>query len=81
MLKKNIHFNTIHRAFPHIGDRLELFWGHPEFVNYVDNLIYDTRDGGRKGFPPEIFMALHQLSEDHFEVFPHLRKLAKDDFF
>ena len=80
MLKENQHFNTINNLYPHIGDKLEMFWGHLDFVRYVDKLIYDTRDGGRKGFPAPVFMALYQLSEDHFDTFPHLRTLAKKDF-
>lgn len=80
MLKENIHFNTIQNAYPHIGNRLEMFWGHLDFVRYVDQLIYDTRDGGRKGFPPEIFMALHHLSEDHLDAHPYLRAMTKNNF-
>ena len=57
MLKENQHFNTINSLYPHIGDKLEMFWGHLDFVRYVDKLIYDTRDGGRKGFPAPVFMA------------------------
>jgi len=79
-LETNINYNTLRNAFPHIAERLQVFWGHPEFFNYINNLIYDTRDGGRKGFPPEIFMALHQLAEDHFQVFPHLRPKTKESW-
>ncbi len=80
MLKENPHFQIIQSAYPHIADKLEMFWGHLDFVRYVDKLTYDTRDGGRQGFPSEIFMALFSLSEDHLDAHPFLRTMTKKDF-
>lgn len=44
------------------------------FNEYIDNLMYDTRDGQRKGFPKPIVEALLGLQVTHIRTFPHLIK-------
>ena len=78
MLDTNPQFNAINDAFPHIGNRLKLYWGHQEFFSYLHNLLNDTRGGTRKGFPAEVLLALQSLSDEHDEAYPRL--LAKTIF-
>jgi len=78
MLDTNPHFNAVNDAFPHIGNRLKLYWGHQEFFSYLHHLLNDTRGGTRKGFPAEILLALQNLSDEHDEAYPRL--LAKTIF-
>lgn len=70
MLSKNPHYNAVNSAFPHIGVKLQSYWGHKEFVQYMHGLLHDTRDGQRKGFPFEILMSLHSLSDLHKKLYP-----------
>jgi hypothetical protein len=78
VLDANPHFIAINDAFPHIGNRLKLCWGHQEFFSYLHHLLNDTRGGTRKGFPAEVLLALQSLSDEHDEAYPRL--LAKTIF-
>ena len=78
VLDTNPRFNAVNHAFPHIGNRLKLYWGHREFFSYLHHLLNDTRGGTRKGFPAEILLALQNLSDEHDEAYPRL--LAKTIF-
>lgn len=65
-------FKLIDANFPHISSRLELLWGYKEFNSLINNLLMDSRDGARAGFPPEIAQALFRLSIIHLKRYPHL---------
>lgn len=62
--------------FPHIQERLKLFWAHKEFKEYISSLFLNTRtlpDGQvveRQGFPMPVFKALHKLDDLHDSLFP-----------
>jgi hypothetical protein len=62
----------VQEQFPHIAERLKLFWGYPELVTYVHNLLLDTRTGVRKGFSLDVVTALNNLLERHHVEFPAL---------
>ena len=70
MITENENFITINKEFPHIGHKIEIMWGHPECAAYFKNLLNDTRDGTRQGFPKHIASALFKLSVLHDELFP-----------
>jgi class 3 adenylate cyclase len=69
-LENNPRFKLLKVEMPRIAQKLELFWGCPEFGPYVSHLMKDTRDGTRQGFPHEIANALLGLVEDHDYLFP-----------
>jgi len=69
----NANFQLISQRFPHIGEKLLLSWGTSEFPKFVNALINDTRDGERKGFPPEIMLALWHIQEEHDVLYPASR--------
>lgn len=73
-LENNPRYKLLKLQMPRIAQKLELFWGCPEFGPYVSHLMKDTRDGTRQGFPLEIANALLGLVEDHEFVFPQFRE-------
>ncbi|MDO8770957.1 MAG: hypothetical protein Q7K57_20060 [Burkholderiaceae bacterium] len=74
MIDDNDNFKLVNESFPHIGKKLKLFWGHPEFNALMDDLQHDTRGGQRTGFPPNIIFALHNLDSEHGHVFPKMAR-------
>jgi len=47
MIKDHPHFKVINEAYPHIGKRMDLFWGYPEFNFYMNQLLYENKMGQR----------------------------------
>lgn len=72
------HFQVINQRFAHIGKKLAGFWGKPEFSAYVNGLMNDTRDGERKGFPPDIMIALWHIIDEHDQKHPACRLKTTD---
>lgn len=72
VIEDNVNFKVINVVFPHIGEKLKLFWGCPEFGPYIDSLQTDTRGGSRAGFPGVVLNALFMLTLDHDKEFPDL---------
>lgn len=72
MIDDDENFRVIAQVFPHIGEKLKFFWGHPEFVPYIDSLQTDSRAGTRSGFPGAVLNALFALALKHEDEHPHL---------
>jgi hypothetical protein len=52
--------NELKVSYPRVANSLELFWGHYEFIDYLDSImISDTND--RQGFDPAAFVILWKL--------------------
>jgi hypothetical protein len=75
--KQNTNLLTINQEFPRIGQALDLFWGSPEFTQYTDQLLSDTR-GNRKGFPSDILLAIINMQTLHDTQFPQYAKQHTD---
>ncbi len=56
--------------FPHLRDRIELLWGTPEGSKAINDLILDSRQGTRGGFPKEYLDTLITLCSEHETKFP-----------
>lgn len=56
-IENNEYYILVNTRFPHIGEKLRLLYGYPEFYSYIDKLFTDTR----QGFPKEITNALLKL--------------------
>jgi hypothetical protein len=42
------------QKYPHVAQKVSLCWDNKDILaKYLTSLIYDTRDGLRKGFPVE----------------------------
>lgn len=74
MVEDDLHFKVVNAAFPNIGKKIALFWGHPELVALMHELQHDLSDRPRAGFPAEVLFALHALESKHDTLFPHLVK-------
>ncbi len=68
-LEDNDAYIQISRQFPHIGKKIDAFWGSEFFEPYIDSLFTETRDGQRKGFPMTDVMALLNLRLLHESLF------------
>ena len=69
-IHKYVSYQVLYEEMPHIATRLELLYGTDLFSKYIVDLLLDSRDGGRAGFPLHIGSALVELSEIHDITFP-----------
>ena len=74
MIEHNKNFILIDAAFPHIGKKIRLFWGNPEFVALMDELQQNKRGAPRQGFPIDLARALDDLDSEHGLAFPELAR-------
>jgi len=74
MIENNENFILINASFPHIGEKIRLFWGNPEFVALMDELQQNNRGALRRGFPIDIARALNVLDSEHGLAFPELAR-------
>ncbi|WP_210545815.1 hypothetical protein [Rhodoferax sp. PAMC 29310] len=74
MIEQNKNFIKVNAAFPHIGKKIQLFWGHPEFVALIDDLQQNKRGEKRQGFSMEVANALNNLDSEHTLAFPKLAR-------
>lgn len=58
------------KRHPHIGPRIDWFWGHREFPEFIHRLLLDSRDGKRDGFDWDVMRAFNVLQRTHDETFP-----------
>lgn len=64
-LRGNAHFLVVYGFAPRIGRKLVEFWSLPVCDTYLHELLWDTRDGTRRGFPAKVGTALMQLATIH----------------
>ena len=76
MIERTTDFKLINAAFPAIGDKLKLFWGHPEFNQLMDELLVYKRGVPREGFPADVLFALSTLDSLHTAANPKLARKA-----
>lgn len=69
-------YHLINDKFPHIGTRIFYLWGYPEFNIFMSQLLDDTRNGTRQGFPTNIADALLNLSHRHDIEYPQHKPKA-----
>jgi hypothetical protein len=74
MIEKIGDYKLVNAAFPSIGAKLKLFWGHPEFNELMDELLVYKRGAPREGFPADVLFALSTLESLHAGAFPKLVK-------
>lgn len=66
---KESNLETIRQFSERIAGSIEFTWGYNECETYMNNLINDSREGSRLGFPPDVGYAIMQLLRQHQEEF------------
>lgn len=72
------NFLIVSEQFPRIAKGIEIRWGTADLEPYINDLIYDTRDHTRQGFPKDVFAALQALLLLHHKLFPGKRIVSRD---
>ena len=78
VIETSRHFQRVNDAFPQVGKKLKLFWGHHEFAHYMDGLQQEKEGKVRAGFPENVLTALFYLNEEHEAAFPELMAKPAD---
>ena len=61
-LPRNVRPNLLMLKYPRIVNRVASLWSRPvQCEKYLDELLFDTRDGTRQGFPAAIAFELSYL--------------------
>jgi hypothetical protein len=61
-LPRGVQLNALVQNYPRIINRLAELWELPRHCkDYLDDLIFDTRDGSRQGFQPEVAFEIAHL--------------------
>lgn len=71
-------FLIVNAKFPRIGLGIEIRWGTADLEPYIMNLLSDTRDHSRQGFPKEIMTSLGNLLLLHHKLYPEKQKKYPD---
>ncbi len=73
------NFNVVLNAFPSIAKKIKLFWGYQDFTDLMQDLLYNTRDHSRAGFPLAVATALFELQTLHDRTFPQLSEKSSNE--
>ncbi len=63
--------HALEQKFPNVLARILERWKLPTMGKYFDELMTNTRDGKRLGFPPEVAMDIFNLSVIHDKQNPN----------
>jgi tetrahydromethanopterin S-methyltransferase subunit G len=77
-LRSSAEFDLINARFQRLGAKVEATWGTKALSPFINELLHDTRDGTRQGFPPDAAKAFFTLMMRHDELFPDLAISASD---
>ena len=72
--------SVIDEQYPHIAEKINLFWGESELIEYLDNLTkYEPSPDrpDRKGFSFDVINELQIIIDTHHEQFPEIYSLIK----
>lgn len=67
-------YRGIALRYPHIAIRMKQLWGKDAFADYMHELLTDTRNGERRGFPKqdrELLIEIQHLYKLHFGKLEH----------
>jgi hypothetical protein len=57
------------KLFPHVAQRVDLYWGTDRCRQYLQDLLLADREG-RQGFPFNVVLVVQDLIELHDQQFP-----------
>lgn len=58
---------ALEQKFPQMLNKIVELWNSPELDPYLEQLMLDTRDHQRQGFPPEVATDIMRLSRINTE--------------
>jgi hypothetical protein len=64
------NYQRVADAYPDIARKIKCFWGNQEFTDLMVDLLTNTRDHQRVGFPLPVVASFIQLQQLHDQVFP-----------
>ncbi len=65
--EENHYPHALEKQFPHMLNRIIELWNSPELDPYLEQLMLDTRDHQRQGFPPDVATDIMRLSRINTE--------------
>lgn len=71
---KEANLETIREFSPRISGSIEFTWGYKECEEYMNNLINDSREGNRQGFPVKVGYAIMNLLRQHQNEFTEVQR-------
>lgn len=60
--KSNYYPQALEQKFPHIFEKIVTLWDTPSIEPYFNELMMDSRDGKREGFPPDVASEIFRIS-------------------
>jgi len=66
----NEHDKRVLSDFPHVEEKLVLFWGYPEFLDLIRELTQSNRTEIRQGFPRSVFEDIIFLRDLYLNQLP-----------
>lgn len=72
------NYQVIAETYPNIAKKIKLTWGTQGLTDLVHELVNNTRDHGREGFPMKVLASLFKVQEVHDHVFPSLSEPTVD---
>ncbi len=63
-------YQIVADAYPDIARKIKVFWGYQEFTDLMHDLMQNTRDHERAGFPFHVVTAFLELQALHNQIFP-----------
>jgi hypothetical protein len=59
--------------YPHLLDKLELFWGSDMFCEFFNNILIQELDKKREGFPAPVLEAIQTIIDVHNDNYPEFK--------
>ena len=80
-LPRNVQPTALVDQFPRIANRIAELWEMPlRCEKYVDELLFDTRDNSRQGFPPEVAFEISYLKALISDIMDRRRKALNPNY-
>lgn len=70
---------AIEQQYPRLFSRIIELWHSPDIDTFFTDLMMDTRDGTRQGFPPEVASEIFLLSMAHAKLLEQEQKTKAGD--
>lgn len=70
------NYQVVVQTYPDIAKRFKMLWGSQAFTDFMHELLNDTRDHGREGFPKEVVVSFLKLQEVHDHLFPSMSETS-----